>query len=123
MAKGKGQMVNVGKNQGSPSEARAADFPVRKASAFHSQSSDGAGKDQLVPWKGASGTRHIEDGGPGSGSGTPVGDRSGVASAFPIVKGKGESDSGSPSSVSIPDSVDLSKGHVCGNEYVAGGKK
>lgn len=106
-----------------PYKTRGEDFPVKEVSEDHGQDESGAatwesrnggGKNMLAAQaENQCSPRHVEDDGPGAGSGTPVPGNRGtkVAAAFPIDINKGESNE-EGGEISIPESVNLQTGYL-----------
>lgn len=113
----KDELVSMNEMQKDPYRVKGSDFSVSNVSAATGQSGThgtAEGIDKLAAQsENQCGPRHIEDGGRGSGSGTPTawesGGRSGkVSSAFPVKRNDAES---APSVASF-ESVDLKTGKI-----------
>jgi|HubBroStandDraft_1064217.scaffolds.fasta_scaffold46725_2 hypothetical protein len=122
---GKDDLVPQSPMQHDPYKAKPGDFPVTEVEEFTGQGGPhgkAEGANELASYSvNQCGPRHIEDSGPGSGSGTPTswesgGRAAGVKSAFPIKVNKGESNQ-EGGEISIAESINLSTGHIEAKGY------
>lgn len=123
---GKNTLVSQSDSQRDPYKVTGSDFSAKEVNAATGQ--DGAygaseGHNQLAAQsENQVGPRYIEDGGAGSGPGTPTDWESGgrsakVAAAFPVKTSKGDG-----SSVSLEYGVDCTTGKITGGSRTAYGE-
>ena len=113
------KLVPLTVGEGDPYRVKGSDFPNKGGSGMGGK----VGHDDLLSESELQvGPRHNEDGGMGEGGyGTPTQWNSGgrspkVSAGFPVSKNKGEGDE-SPTSVSIPEGVDLISGKLTCSGY------